>query len=51
MEKVIYESTINYQGNRIPKGIYRVYGSYPGHALRVNLTSNKDYYLKGNTVL
>lgn len=51
MERVIYESTINYQGNRIPKGIYRVYGSYPGQSLRANLTSNKDYYLKGNTVL
>jgi hypothetical protein len=51
MEKVIYESIIDYQGNRIPKGKYRVYGSYPDQALRANLTSNKDYYLKGNSVL
>jgi hypothetical protein len=49
MEKVIYEYIINYQGNRIPKGIYRVYGSYPDLALKANLTSNKDLYLKGNS--
>jgi len=49
MERVIYEYTYNYQGNRIPKGVYRVYGTYPSTGLRVNLTSNKDFYLKGNS--
>jgi hypothetical protein len=49
MERVIYEYTYNYQGNRIPKGLYRVYGTYPGTGLRAILTSNKDYYLKGNS--
>ena len=49
MERVIYEYTINYQGNRIPKGIYRVYGSYPDLALKANLNSTKDYYIRGNS--
>jgi hypothetical protein len=49
MERVIYEYTYNYQGNRIPKGLYRVYGTYPSTGLRANLTSNKDLYLKGNS--
>ena len=49
MERVIYEYTYNYQGNRIPKGLYRVYGTYPGTGLRANLTSNKDLYLRGNS--
>jgi hypothetical protein len=49
MERVIYEYTYNYQGNRIPKGLYRVYGTYPSTGLRANLTSNKDYYLRGNS--
>jgi hypothetical protein len=51
MDNVVYSYVFNYQGNRIPKGLYRVYGSYPDTALRAILTSNKDYYLKGNTVL
>jgi hypothetical protein len=49
MERVIYEYTYNYQGNRIPKGLYRVYGTYPSTGLRANLTANKDLYLKGNS--
>jgi hypothetical protein len=49
MDNVVYEYTYNYQGNRIPKGVYRVYGTYPSTGLRVNLTSNKDFYLKGNS--
>jgi len=49
MDRVIYESTINYQGNRIPKGIYRVYGSYPDQALKANLNSTTDYYIRGNS--
>ena len=49
MERVIYEYTYNYQGNRIPKGLYRVYGTYPGTGLRANLTSTKDYYLRGSS--
>jgi hypothetical protein len=47
MDNVIYEYTFNYQGNKIPKGIYRVYGTYPSTGLNVNLTSNKDYFLRG----
>jgi hypothetical protein len=49
MERVIFEYIYNYQGNRIPKGLYRVYGTYPGTGLRANLTSNRDYYLRGNS--
>lgn len=49
MERVIYEYTYNYQGNRIPKGLYRVYGTYPGTGLRANLTPTKDYYLRGSS--
>jgi hypothetical protein len=47
MDKVIFEYTFNYQGNRIPKGVYRVYGTFPGTGLNVQLTSNKDYFLRG----
>jgi hypothetical protein len=48
MDNVIYNETFNYQGNRIPKGIYRLYTTT---SLRVNLTSTKDYYLKGNSTI
>jgi hypothetical protein len=49
MDNVVYQYTYNYQGNRIPKGVYRVYGTYPSTGLRVNLTSTKDYYIRGNS--
>jgi hypothetical protein len=48
MDNVYYSVLFNYQGNRIPKGLYRLYIS---SALRVNLTSTKDYYLRGNSVV
>lgn len=46
MDSVYFSVLFNYQGNRIPKGLYRLYYS-PG--LNTNLTSNKDFYLKGNS--
>jgi hypothetical protein len=51
MDRVIFGYIYNYQGNRIPKGLYRVYGTYPSTGLRAILTSNKDFYLKGNSNL
>jgi hypothetical protein len=48
MDGTYYSVLFNYQGNRIPKGLYRLYIS---SALRVNLTSTKDYYLRGNSVV
>lgn len=51
LDKVVYEYTYNYQGNRLPKGIYRLYGTYPGTGLRSILTETKDFYLVGATIL
>jgi hypothetical protein len=49
MNSVMYGYTFNYQGNRIPKGIYRLYTTYPESGFRANLTSTKDYYLRGSS--
>jgi len=49
MDNVLSSVVFNYQGNRIPKGLYRLYSTYPGTGLRANLTSNRDYYLRGNS--
>jgi hypothetical protein len=48
MDNVYYGVLFNYQGNRIPKGLYRLYTT---STFRVNLTSTKDVYLKGNSVI
>ena len=49
MTSVMYEYTFNYQGNRIPKGIYRLYTTYPSSAMVAHLNSTKDYYIRGNS--
>ena len=48
MNSVMYSYTFNYQGNRIPKGLYRLYTTYPDPGNRANLNTTKDYYLRGN---
>ena len=48
MNSVMYSYTFNYQGNRIPKGVYRLYTTYPDPGNRASLNNTKDYYLKGN---
>jgi hypothetical protein len=48
MNSVMYSYTFNYQGNRIPKGVYRLYTTYPDPGNRANLNTTKDYYLRGN---
>ena len=50
MNNVIFNYGINYQGNRLPKGLYRLYSTYPDPALRVNLNATNDYYLRGNSI-
>ena len=45
---VMYQFTINYQGNRIPKGLYRLYTTYPNTGFRLNFDSTKDVYIRGN---
>jgi len=51
MDNVVYSFLINYQGNRIPKGLYRLYGTYPGTGLRANLNTTNDVYLRGDGIL
>jgi hypothetical protein len=51
MDNVIFSYVINYQGNRLPKGLYRLYSTYPGTGLRANLNATNDYYLRGNSTL
>jgi hypothetical protein len=48
MNSVMYSYTFNYQGNRIPKGVYRLYTTYPDPGNRANLNTTNDYYLRGN---
>jgi len=48
MDNVYYSVLFNYQGNRIPKGLYRLYTS---SMFEVTLTSTKDVYLYGNSVI
>lgn len=47
MDNVVYSTIINYQGNRIPKGLYRLYGTYPGTGLRITFNTANDVYLRG----
>jgi len=49
MNSVMYSYTFNYQGNRIPKGVYRLYTTYPDPGMRANLNTTNDYYLRGNS--
>ena len=51
MNNVIFNHVINYQGNRLPKGLYRLYSTYPDPNLRANLNATNDYYLRGNSTL
>lgn len=51
MDNVIFSHVINYQGNRLPKGLYRLYSTYPSTGLRANLNAKNDYYLRGNSIV
>ena len=51
MDNVVYSSIVNYQGNRIPKGLYRLYSTYPGTGLRITFNTTNDVYLRGNGIL
>ena len=51
MDNVVYSTIINYQGNRIPKGLYRLYGTYPGTGLKITFNTTNDVYLRGNGIL
>ena len=50
MENVVSGHVINYQGNRLPKGLYRLYSTYPSTGLRAILNNKNDYYLRGNSI-
>jgi hypothetical protein len=50
MDNVLFSHVINYQGNRLPKGLYRLYSTYPSTGLRANLNAKNDYYLRGNSI-
>jgi hypothetical protein len=47
-DNVLSWTIINYQGNKIPKGQYRIYSTYPSTGLRINLNSKSDVYLRGD---
>ena len=51
MNNVVVSHVINYQGNRLPKGLYRLYSTYPDPSLRANLNATNDYYLRGSLAL
>jgi hypothetical protein len=46
-DNVMSETVINYNGNRIPAGQYRVYSTYPSSGMRLNLDSTNDVYIRG----
>lgn len=46
-DNVLSGTVINYQGNRIPAGQYRVYSTYPSTGMRLNLNSTNDVYIRG----
>ena len=50
MNNVVLSYVINYQGNRLPKGLYRLYSTYPDPSLRANLNATNDYYLQGKSI-
>jgi hypothetical protein len=45
----LYSYVMNYTGNRIPAGQYRVYGTYSGTELRPKVVG--EFYLKGSNTL
>jgi len=49
MNNVIFNHVINYQGNRLPKGLYRLYSTYPSPGLRAILNNQNDFYLQGKS--
>jgi hypothetical protein len=49
MNNVIFNHVINYQGNRLPKGLYRLYSTYPSPGLRAILNNKNDFYLQGKS--
>jgi hypothetical protein len=51
LDQVISGYTYTYKGTRIPKGTYRLYGTYPSSGLRAILTETKDFYMVGNALL
>jgi hypothetical protein len=46
-DNVMSGTVINYNGNRIPAGKYRVYSTYPSTGMRLNLNSTNDVYIRG----
>jgi len=46
---VMYSYLINYQGTKLPQGLYRLYTTYPSTGFRLNFDSTKDVYIKGNS--
>ena len=46
-DNVMSGTAINYNGNRIPAGQYRVYSTYPSSGMRLNLNSTNDVYIRG----
>lgn len=46
-ENVISGLIINYNGNNVPAGQYRVYSTYPSTGMRLNLNSTNDVYVRG----
>ena len=46
-DNVLSGTVINYNGNRIPAGQYRVYSTYPSTGMRLNLNSTNDVYIRG----
>ena len=48
---VMHSYLINYQGTKIPQGLYRLYTTYPSTGFRMNFDSTKDVYIKGNNFL
>lgn len=48
MNQTLHSFIVNYQGTKIPKGLYRLYTTYPDPALRLNFDSIRDVYIRGN---
>ena len=46
-DNVMSGTVINYNGDRIPAGQYRVYSTYPSTGMRLNLNSTNDVYIRG----
>jgi hypothetical protein len=46
-DSVLFGTIINYRGNRIPPGQYRVYSTYPSPEMTLNLNPINDVYIRG----